>query len=598
MEFFGIQQRTGLAVRIIAVLMTVALTVVQVYAHAFVPDSSRHPGVPAEKLRLQKEVRDNPEDMETWIKLSLWCAENSYADDAVTAGKKAIALSAAGTPGRLAALTCTGQAYVAARDYDSARIYLSDGESLYRTLSSRLSDKDMVTVYTLYNSLAIYTINSELNYNKAIEYFTKAVDAASVYSEGKDYEVILDNLIICFFVRGDSDGLEYAQDAYDKGMEQGNMSIQYRGAMGLAMMYFLREDYEEALEYIDIALDNPNSMRAISWVYTIKANILGALGDRKEAGLYYRMAQENIDTGTPTTLSYMWLSVGNFRLGGSDTEGAIKAYDTGLEYALEANDRIFLFRIYKALSDAYAQKKDYSQAYRYYVLYDEEAERIFSIESERAISDLKIQNETLQHKAEIQRMDYKMRVYKYVIIFGTTILVILAIAVATVTLMYRQKNKLYLKIAKQYNDAIRKEKTDAAGQVSAAEHENVHGDGARASEKLMFSKLEDMMKNDMLYKDPLLSREKLAELAGISKTVLSSLIKEFSGKSVSAYINGYRIKHALNILSNPDSEMAIKEVESESGFYSSSTFFRVFKEEVGMPPVTFRQKISMLNNKS
>lgn len=597
MEPFGKLHKAGFAVRIIAVLVTAVLTVSMLYAHDFVYDSSRHPGVPAEKLKLEKRARENPGDMDAWIKLSLWCAENSYAEDAVTAGKKAIALSGAGTPGRLAALTCTGQAYVAARDYDSARIYLSEGDSLYGTLSSGLSGKDMVTVYTLYNSLAIYTINSELNYNKAIEYFIKAIDAASVYSEGRDYEVILDNLIICFFVRGDSDGLEYAQNAYDKGMEQGNMSIQYKGAMGLAMMYFLREDYEEALEYIDIALDNPNSKSGISWVYTIKADILSALGERQEAGKYYTLAVESVDTGTPTTLSYLWLSVGNFRLGGSDTEGAIKAYDTGLEYALAANDRIFLFRIYKALSYAYAQRKDYSQAYRYYLLYDEEAERIFSIESERAISDLKIQNETLQHKAEMQKMDYKMRVYKYVIIFGTTVLVILAIAVATVTLMYRQKNKLYLKIAEQYNEAIRRDKAGAA-QSSVIEHGGGTGNAVKNSEKLMFAKLENMMKNDMLYKDPLLSREKLAEVTDINKTALSSLIKEFTGKSVSAYINGYRIKHALSILSNPDSNMAIKEVESESGFYSSSTFFRVFKEEVGMPPVTFRQKISMLNNKS
>lgn len=99
MEVFGKLRRTGLAVRIIAVMVTVAMTVFRLCAHDFVYDSSRHPGVPAEKLRLEKRARENPDDMEAWIKLSLWCAENSYAEDAVAAGKKAIALSAAGNTG-------------------------------------------------------------------------------------------------------------------------------------------------------------------------------------------------------------------------------------------------------------------------------------------------------------------------------------------------------------------------------------------------------------------------------------------------------------------------------------------------------------------
>lgn len=69
-------------------MVTVAMTVFRLCAHDFVYDSSRHPGVPAEKLRLEKRARENPDDMEAWIKLSLWCAENSYAEDAVGSWKE------------------------------------------------------------------------------------------------------------------------------------------------------------------------------------------------------------------------------------------------------------------------------------------------------------------------------------------------------------------------------------------------------------------------------------------------------------------------------------------------------------------------------
>lgn len=44
------------------------------------------------------------------------------------------------------------------------------------------------------------------------------------------------------------------------------------------------------------------------------------------------------------------------------------------------------------------------------------------------------------------------------------------------------------------------------------------------------------------------------------------------------------------MLSGSDTH-SLKQVEVESGFYSSSTFFRIFKEETGMSPAKYREMV-------
>lgn len=79
----------------------------------------------------------------------------------------------------------------------------------------------------------------------------------------------------------------------------------------------------------------------------------------------------------------------------------------------------------------------------------------------------------------------------------------------------------------------------------------------------------------------------LAGYLGISKYHLSRTFPEKIGCGVNAYIKQLRADHAATLLASTD--VTITQAGFDSGFESSSTFFRVFKEHYGLSPRAFRE---------
>jgi AraC-like DNA-binding protein len=102
------------------------------------------------------------------------------------------------------------------------------------------------------------------------------------------------------------------------------------------------------------------------------------------------------------------------------------------------------------------------------------------------------------------------------------------------------------------------------------------------------SKLEKLMYNEELYKNPNLKLNDLASKMNISSHQLSQLLNDNLGKSFSTYINEYRINEACKLIEN-DSYLKIEEIGYEVGFNSKSTFFSTFKKIKNTTPLLYKQ---------
>ncbi|MBF6627978.1 MAG: helix-turn-helix transcriptional regulator [Proteiniphilum sp.] len=106
----------------------------------------------------------------------------------------------------------------------------------------------------------------------------------------------------------------------------------------------------------------------------------------------------------------------------------------------------------------------------------------------------------------------------------------------------------------------------------------------------LFEKLEQMMQEDMLYLNPELRLNELANLLGTNRTYVSRLIHNRRNLNFCDYVNDYRIEHAKKILSaSHEVTPPIDEVALQSGFSNNSTFYRVFTGKVGVTPSRFRK---------
>lgn len=105
----------------------------------------------------------------------------------------------------------------------------------------------------------------------------------------------------------------------------------------------------------------------------------------------------------------------------------------------------------------------------------------------------------------------------------------------------------------------------------------------------MILRLEKLMHEDHLYREKLLTRERVAEILETNRTYLGQVINEVYQKTFTQYINDLRIDEAQQILSNPSCKRPIRLVGLDLGFNSVTTFNTQFQNRTGVSPAQFRQ---------
>lgn len=148
---------------------------------------------------------------------------------------------------RLYGLMYTGHVLARQKD-DSVKWYYGEA----RQLAERLEDYRALAA--IYNALAIYTSEMDMNYLSGLSYFMQALEYAEKSSDGQSYPVILNNLAMAYYLRNDSNGLKYSLEAVEIGQKNDDQFLIYSGSFVTAYMYYLLEDYVAALGYIEQAL--------------------------------------------------------------------------------------------------------------------------------------------------------------------------------------------------------------------------------------------------------------------------------------------------------------------------------------------------------
>lgn len=106
----------------------------------------------------------------------------------------------------------------------------------------------------------------------------------------------------------------------------------------------------------------------------------------------------------------------------------------------------------------------------------------------------------------------------------------------------------------------------------------------------IITQLYQLMDEEELYKNPLLSRLDLANRLEISEGYLSKKINQDLNKSVIQFINDYRIETAKNLLHDPIfNKYSVEAIGMEAGFKSKSAFYKTFNANLGMSPGAYRK---------
>ena len=110
---------------------------------------------------------------------------------------------------------------------------------------------------------------------------------------------------------------------------------------------------------------------------------------------------------------------------------------------------------------------------------------------------------------------------------------------------------------------------------------------------VLTDKLQRIIAEEHLYKNPDLKLNDLAKKINISGHQLSQLLNDNLGKSFAAYINEYRINEACQMIAN-HSTIKLEAIGYEVGFNSKSTFYTAFKKHKNTTPTLYKEQLALV----
>lgn len=514
---------------------------------------------------------------------------------------------------------CLGQAHMMKGNADEAYNHLGQARLIGE---NHRNDSALCSVY---NGLGLYASNIQKDYYNSLAYFFKGIEATKRCRYDRLYSILLSNIAGIYYLKNDTTGLKYALECYDLGHSRQDPYLIYGGSTTTAYMYYLKADYETALKYIQEAEFTmlKNDFYDQANVYNLYGYILHKLRRPDEALTYFRKALELKEQGNISSVISTYLGYADILTEQHRNDEAIRMLKKGMELSYQQTNAIYRSDLLHALALCYEQNGMLEEALKYRKLYEEENDSLCSAEKERAVGEIrtkydmeKQENEIKQSKLELLEKENKMQL---LIASLTCVLV----AASLLYYLYYRKNKLYLAIVRQNQEAIRREQqlrhqieeqaeeirhrqTEAPASspsepspASAAQPEKYAASSLTDAKKQdLFRRLEELLQEKKVYTDNLLTKEKVANMLESNRTYLSQVINEQTGKTFTQFVNGIRTQEAVRQLSDPANRVPLKALSAGLGFNSMTTFYSQFQAATGMTPTQYRNKVMELHKNS
>lgn len=532
----------------------------------------------SEAVLLKMLDEDNPDDEVLSMLWGIYTREGRFYDLIHSAGKYyGYAAREGDTSLMIVSGVYLGQAYILTDKPDSMVYYFN------KVLPYAEAYEKPFPLIAIYNGMGIHSLNSALNYNEALSWYYKGLEVAYESDDMLNYTILLSNIVWVYYLRHDPEGLRYAEEAYSLGKSMDSDYALYFGALSCAYMYYVDGQLDKALDYVREAGWLSVKIPGMNNVDALHAMILDRSGRPEEAERYFRSAFSDTGKMDVTTLIDAYQTYGDFLQKRGDYRQAVENYLKGLDISKRNSNYFCILRLYKGLSDTYGKMGDSAKAIDYLRRSTAINDTLFNVEKERAFSSMQIQYENAKRdgdlkekEMQIMRQQHKLTLYVF--------LIVAAVAISAVVFaFYRRKNLMYRDQVRRYEEQIKREE-----QLRRENEASKTKKDTDKNEEL-FTRLENLMKHEEIWRDKDLSVEKLASMLDTNRSYISRMFSS-AGTTYNDYVNSYRIKEAVKVLSDPADDIPLKVLSDNLGYSSISSFYRLFQKETGVPPSHYRKE--------
>jgi len=151
---------------------------------------------------------------------------------------------------------------------------------------------------------------------------------------------------------------------------------------------------------------------------------------------------------------------------------------------------------------------------------------------------------------------------------------------------------LYRRKQAAYRELVRKSQEWAQSSVEykVITAENKEFDISE-NDRRLFEQMQQLLQLECLYRDPAVNIDEVARRMKVNKTYLSRAVNHSTGKNFNIYINEYRIKEAVLLITKGFDKYSLEGLALEVGFNDRKTFYTAFKKITGLSPSSFRDNV-------
>ncbi|NDV84868.1 AraC family transcriptional regulator, partial [Bacteroides sp. 51] len=197
----------------------------------------------------------------------------------------------------------------------------------------------------------------------------------------------------------------------------------------------------------------------------------------------------------------------------------------------------------------------------------------------------RLEQQAKEEELQVERV--QTAYYKHVAFYVGIILLIITGLLLYAINLYRRKRAVYRALVKKSQEwaADRKE------SVKPEETTVVTGKPNEVELALM-ERIRKLMDEERMYINVHFTLNSMVEQLGVNRTYISATLNKCAGKTFTQYINEYRIREAIDIMSAKENQyLTIDNIAYNSGFSDRRTFHRIFKKVTGLTPSEFRTNL-------
>lgn len=442
------------------------------------------------------------------------------------------------------------------------------------------------------------------DFTVSIEHFTAAMQAARKLNDKPLLANVTTNLADVYLWKRDFSGVKYAEEALILAKEGGDPKAIGNAKLNIAHFYcYCVSKFDEVLSLVEEArqYNRRCGVPDDGEIALVEGEYYNSTENPHKAEKIFEEALNGSNLSPLTRVKLLiYLGESQLKLG-----HYARALETLTEtHELTKNRHLNNFTPFLLSGIAYCHENlgNYKQALKYFKDYNHHNDSIWLSEQMRSLTTSRINNEIFLNESKLQRQKAELAAKRLHIILLAVIGVLLAIVATLLGFFYVRNKRLYNSIVTREQESIAREKLlrHALEQArSQAAETSTVADKAPSSKPLADEKVDDLMVrfNELMtthraYADPSTSIKGMAEALDTNRTYLSQAVNRTFGKSFPQVLAEYRIRAAIELISDTERNLPMKAVAAEVGFTSTSTFYSSFREIMGITPSKYRESLT------